>query len=99
MWLGCDPGGRSNLITTMLPPLMRGRLVASSRIVVLLSTLLAATLIATPALADDVDAMDGDVPRDLPRLILDNGRVEVPEADPEAYRFFLHGEHQIRYQA
>lgn len=79
----------------MLPPLMRGRLVASSRILALLLPV----LVATPALADDVDATEGDIPRDLPRLILDTGRVEIPQADPDAYRFFLHGEHQIRYQA
>jgi hypothetical protein len=79
----------------MLPPLMRGRLVASSRILALLLPI----LVATEARADDVDATDGDIPRDLPRLILDNGRVEIPDADPETFRFFLHGEHQIRYQA
>ncbi len=79
----------------MLPRLMRGRLVASSRILAFLLPI----LVATEARADDVDATDGDIPRDLPRLILDNGRVEIPDADPETFRFFLHGEHQIRYQA
>ena len=38
------------------------------------------------------------VPNDLPRLVFDTGRPEVPAPDPEAYRFFVHGEHQIRYQ-
>jgi hypothetical protein len=42
---------------------------------------------------------DEDVPRDLPRLVLDTGRPEVPPAEPDTYRFFIHGEHQIRYQA
>jgi hypothetical protein len=83
----------------MLPPLMRGRLAASSRIFALLSLTLPMLLVARPAHADDVDATDGDIPRDLPRLILDNGRVELPDAEADAYRFFLHGEHQIRYQA
>jgi len=52
-------------------------------------------------------AADGDaegeepvtVPKDLPRLILDTGRRELPAPDPDAYRFMLHGEHQIRWQA
>lgn len=38
------------------------------------------------------------VPDDLPRLVFDTGRPDVPPPDPEAYRFFVHGEHQIRYQ-
>jgi hypothetical protein len=78
----------------MLRPLMR-------RLGVLLlpsSALLVPMLLAIPARADDADAF-GEIPKDLPRLILDNGRVDVPAADPDAYRFFLHGEHQIRYQA
>jgi hypothetical protein len=82
-------------MATMLPPLMRGRLVASTRILALLLPI----LVAAPAHADDVDATDGDIPRDLPRLILDNGRVDIPDPDPDTFRFFLHGEHQIRYQA
>jgi hypothetical protein len=78
----------------MLRPLMRRLLVA----VLPISALLLHTLTATTARADDPDP-DGDIPKDLPRLILDNGRVDVPAPDPDAYRFFLHGEHQIRYQA
>lgn len=74
----------------MLRPLMRRLLVALS--------LVAPALIATEVRAGDVEPT-GDIPNDLPRLILDNGRVEMPPADPEAYRFVLHGEHQIRYQA
>ena len=89
----------------MLPRLMRG-LVASSRnlarIPSLSFTILAPVLVVltpTTALADDVEAADSGIPRDLPRLIFDNGRVEVPPADPDAFRIFFHGEHQIRYQA
>ena len=73
----------------MLRPLMRRPLVALS--------LAASLLIASRARADE-DA-EGDIPKDLSRLILDNGRVDVPPPDPDAYRFFLHGEHQVRYQA
>ena len=88
----------------MLPPLMRRLLVALS--------LLAPVLIPTPARADgaspapagarstpDDAEPDGDIPKELPRLVLDNGRVDIPLPDPDAYRFILHGEHQIRYQA
>jgi hypothetical protein len=60
--------------------------------------LVAPVLMATPARADDAEP-DGDLPKDLPRLILDNGRNDVPPADPEAYRFILHGEQQLRFQA
>ena len=48
--------------------------------------------------AADVDAAESEVPKDFPRLILDTGRREVPPPDPEAYRFFVHGEYQVRYQ-
>ncbi len=48
--------------------------------------------------AADVDAPEAEVPKDFPRLILDTGRREVPPPDPEAYRFFVHGEYQVRYQ-
>jgi hypothetical protein len=80
----------------MLRPLMRRLPVA----VLPISALLVHLLTAAPARADEADADgDGDIPHDLPRLILDNGRVDMPPADPDAYRFVLHGEHQIRYQA
>jgi hypothetical protein len=75
----------------MLRPLMRRLLVAA-----LLS---APVLIAREAHADDTDRGDAAIPKDLPRLILDDGRPTMPAADPDAYRFILHGEHQIRYQA
>jgi len=59
--------------------------------------------VATLAGGDAAHAAEGDdpsgVPRDLPRLVLDNGRRDVPPADPETYRFVLHGEHQIRWQS
>ena len=47
--------------------------------------------------ADDTTSSSG-VPEDFPRLVLDTGRAEPPPADPDAYRFVIHGEHQIRYQ-
>lgn len=75
----------------MLRALMRRLLVAVS--------LLAPVLIATEVRADDAESGDGEVPKDLPRLILDDGRPVMPAPDPDAYRFILHGEHQIRYQA
>jgi hypothetical protein len=65
------------------------------RLVVALS-LVAPVLMPTAARAEEAAT---DIPTDLSRLILDNGRVEVPPPDPEAFRFYLHGEHQIRYQA
>lgn len=52
--------------------------------------------VAGPARADD---RDGDPPQDLPRLVLDSGRLEPFAPDPDTYRFFVHGEHQIRFQA
>lgn len=64
-----------------------------------LSALVVSTFLATSAHAEDADAPEGEIPKDLPRLILDTGRVDVPAADPDAYRIFFHGEHQIRYQA
>lgn len=79
----------------MLRPLMRRLLVALS--------LLAPVWITTEARADEAngngDGAPGEIPRDLPRLILDDGRPVMPAPDPDAYRFILHGEHQIRYQA
>jgi hypothetical protein len=79
----------------MLRALMRRPVVAALRIY----ALVVPVLLATTASADETDAPAGEVPKGLQRLILDNGRVDVPPADPDAYRFFLHGEHQIRYQA
>lgn len=81
---------------TMLRPLMRRLVVALLPV----SALVVPMLLATPARADDTEVpTDSEIPKDLPRLVLDNGRVDVPPADPDAYRFVLHGEHQIRYQA
>lgn len=82
---------------TMLRPLMRRLAV----VLLPLSALFVPMMLATPAHAEDTaaDAVTGEIPTDLGRLILDNGRRDIPAPDPEAYRFFLHGEHQIRYQA
>jgi hypothetical protein len=80
----------------MLRPLMTRPLVA----LLPCSAVLLSMLLATSARADDAEAAaDGEIPKDLPRLILDNGRLEVPTGDPDSYRFLFHGEHQIRYQA
>ena len=49
------------------------------------------------ARADDASEPSA-VPDDLPRLVFDTGRPDIPSADPDAYRFFVHGEHQIRFQ-
>jgi hypothetical protein len=38
------------------------------------------------------------VPRDFPRLVLDDGRSETFPADPDLVRFQMHGEYQLRYQ-
>jgi len=40
-----------------------------------------------------------EVPKELPRLLLDHGRVEIPEPESDTLRFVLHGEHQVRFQA
>src|SRR6185295_13526017 len=97
MWVVRDPCGRLSPIASMLRPLMRRLLVALS--------LVAPVLIATPARAEDdapppaevpaaaVEATpEGDIPKDLPRLLLDNGRAEMPRPEPDVYRFTLHGE-------
>jgi hypothetical protein len=60
-------------------------------------TLVALLSAVTPARADEDG--EGDVPKDLPRLVLDNGRRDLPPPDPDTYRFSLHGEHQLRWQA
>ncbi len=44
--------------------------------------------------SDDANAP----PKDFPRLVLDSGRRDVPEAEEDAYKFFIRGEYQIRYQ-
>src|SRR3954453_20954239 len=88
MWMRLYPCGRLRHIATMLRPLMRRLLVAVS--------LAGPLFLATPAHAEDEG--DSEIPKDLPRLILDSGRVEMPAPDPDAFRFILHGEHQIRYQ-
>lgn len=65
------------------------------RRVAVASALLLTLLATKTTFADEGD----DIPRDLPRLILDTGRLDVPAAEPDAYRFFLRGEYQLRYQA
>lgn len=79
----------------MLRPLMRRLWLHAGLVTLTLATLAASSSIAR---ADDGADDTESVPKDLPRLILDNGRRDVPTPDPDAYRFFLHGEHQIRWQ-
>ncbi len=81
------PCVRFRQMVSMLRPLMRQVLVASSFVGLF--------LLSSGARADE---SEGDIPRDFPRLVLDTGRAEIPPPDPEAFRFILHGEHQIRYQ-
>ncbi len=52
-------------------------------------------LVAAPARGADATG----VPSDFPRLVLDTGRAASPPPDPDTYRFSLHGEHQLRFQA
>ncbi|MBX3187362.1 MAG: hypothetical protein KF819_10125 [Labilithrix sp.] len=60
---------------------------------------LAPSLVAAVVLgAGAARADDAEVPSYLPRLVLDTGRRSIPPPDPEAIRFMLHGEHQIRWQ-
>jgi hypothetical protein len=66
------------------------------RRVVALVLVLAASAWSSGARADD--NAGPEVPNDFPRLLLDSGRAPIPEPDPDAYRFLIHGEFQIRYQ-
>jgi hypothetical protein len=51
-----------------------------------------ALLLPRTTLADD------EVPKDLPRLILDTGRIETRPPEEDLVRFQMHGEYQTRYQ-
>jgi hypothetical protein len=62
-----------------------------SSLVVLASLLLA----STAAAADEPHA----APADLPRLILDEGRIPFTPPDPEHIRLELRGEYQVRFQS
>lgn len=55
-------------------------------------------LTASSARADE-PRDDEEVPRDFPRLTLDSGRPDPPAPEADVYRFFVNGEHQIRFQA
>ena len=39
-----------------------------------------------------------DVPAELPQLVLDSGKRPAPAPAPDALRFAVHGEYQLRYQ-
>ena len=41
---------------------------------------------------------ESGVPKDFPRLVLEDGRSETFPADPDLVRFQMHGEYQLRYQ-
>jgi len=43
-------------------------------------------------------ARAGDVPEDLPRLVLDSGRVVPAAAEPGLVRLQIHGEEQVRFE-
>src|SRR5689334_4915244 len=61
----------------------------------------AALLLCRPvtAFAADGDSDDeGPVPKNFPRLVMDSGRPEIAPPDPDAYRFMIHGEYQMRLQ-
>lgn len=57
------------------------------------------TSAASTARAETGAGHGDDVPADFPRLVLDTGRLDTPQPDPEAYRMFVRGEYQLRYQA
>jgi hypothetical protein len=84
----------------MLPPLMRLR-----RVLVAVALASVGAFVTTTAAAqedsdgDDNKEKEAAVPKDFPHLLLDTARPTTPAPDEDAYRFFLHGEHQIRYQA
>ncbi len=82
----------------MLRPLMRRPSLILALVAPILLAVPSRARADEPALAVDADAPGADIPHDLPRLILDTGREPVPVPDPEAFRFMVHGEHQIRYQ-
>ncbi|MGH7282332.1 MAG: hypothetical protein ACRELY_12455 [Polyangiaceae bacterium] len=46
--------------------------------------------------ADEKD--DSGVPKDFPKLVLDDGRTEIYPAEKHLVRFQIHGEYQLRYQ-
>ena len=63
-------------------------------------TALFALVPATARADDDADQKDDSgVPKDFPRLVLDDGRTEIYPADKHLVRFQVHGEYQLRYQA
>ncbi len=61
---------------------------------------LALLSLARPALADEAAGGEAEeeVPADLPRLVLDTGRPEVPRPEPRTIRVLIHGEYQARYE-
>ena len=49
--------------------------------------------------ADDAEEKDeSGVPKDFPKLVLDDGRTEIYPAERHLVRFQIHGEYQLRYQ-
>ncbi len=79
---------------------------ALMRRVLALAVVLLTSTWASPGRADGGAGADDSTPAngtngvtdEFPRLVLDTGRIDVPTAEPDAYRFFVRGEHQIRYQ-
>jgi hypothetical protein len=62
---------------------------------ILLAALFALPL---PVLSSAGRAAADDVPADLPRLVLDTGRVPLTPAEPGLVRFEIHGEEQLRLE-
>ncbi|MDB4946258.1 MAG: hypothetical protein JWP97_5792 [Labilithrix sp.] len=65
-------------------------------------SLVAALLLVRSARADEPEAPPKAelhaIPDDLHRLVLETGRREVPKPEPDALRFVIRGEYQVRYQ-
>lgn len=61
--------------------------------------LVSIALAAVTATIPSASRADDAIPKDLPRLLLDTGRLEEPPPDKDQLRFTMHGEYQLRYQA
>lgn len=96
MWVKEDPAASTAVLRRDVLEQTRLCCAPLMRRVVALALVLLTSAWSSGARADDDDAPR--VPKDFPRLVLDTGRADVPAPDPDAYRFFIHGEHQLRYQ-
>ncbi len=69
----------------------------NSRLARLAARTVVPVALAVP-LATPNAALADEVPSDLPRLVLDPGRVVIPPAEPGVLRFEVHGEEQLRLE-